>query len=340
MERIKNPSPPLVSIVTPLYNEVEHLAECIESILAQTYQNWDYTIVDNCSTDGSIEIARKYAATDRRIRIHGNQQFLEALPNHNVAMRQISPGSKYCKVVFADDWIFPECLERMVAVAEENSSAGIVGAYGLQGRAVMWTGLPYPSTLVFGREICRRLFLDRLYVFGSATSLLYRSDLVRNRDPFYNEATLYADVESCLVLLKNCDFGFVHQILTFTRDPRPGSLRTFSEAINTYQAGRLQALVWHGPDFLCAKEFQACLRRTQSEYYGLLAGGVIRGRDRTFWNYHRGVLADVGVGFSRTRVMRALLGKACGFLLKPQATIERAWDIAKDIRRTTRISPQ
>src|SRR5882724_7298074 len=65
---MNNSSQPLISVVTPVYNGAEHLAECIESVLAQTYQNWDYTIVDNCSTDGSVEIARRYAAKDRRIR--------------------------------------------------------------------------------------------------------------------------------------------------------------------------------------------------------------------------------------------------------------------------------
>src|SRR5580704_5209959 len=104
-------SEPLVSIVTPVYNEAEYLAECIESVLAQTYQNWDYTIVDNCSSDGSVEVARRYAAGDRRIRIHQNKQFLSAIPNHNAALRQISLESKYCKIVFGDDWIFPNCLE-------------------------------------------------------------------------------------------------------------------------------------------------------------------------------------------------------------------------------------
>ena len=54
-------SHPFVSIVSPVYNEAEYLAECIDSVLAQTYQNWDYTIVDNCSTDGSVEIAQRYA---------------------------------------------------------------------------------------------------------------------------------------------------------------------------------------------------------------------------------------------------------------------------------------
>src|SRR5579864_8803850 len=109
---MKTGSQPLVSIVSPVYNESEHLAECIESVLAQTYQNWDYTIVNNCSTDGSMEIARRYAAQDRRIRIHENQHFLPVIQNHNAAFRQTSPDSKYCKVVLSDDWIFPECIER------------------------------------------------------------------------------------------------------------------------------------------------------------------------------------------------------------------------------------
>jgi len=112
-------------------------------------------------------------------------------------------------MVFADDWIFPECLEQMVSVAEEHPSVGIVGAYGLQGHEVMWAGLPYPSRLVSGREVCRRLFLERMYVFGTSTSVLYRADLVRSQTAFYNEANLHADMEACVVLLKARDFGFV-----------------------------------------------------------------------------------------------------------------------------------
>jgi glycosyltransferase involved in cell wall biosynthesis len=153
---------PRVSIVTPAYNDDAYLAECIESVLAQTYQNWDYTIVDNCSTDGSVEIAHRYAAKDSRIRVQQNSQFLRAISNHNAALRQISPESKYCKIVFADDWIFPNCLEQMVALAEAHPSVGIVSAYALDGDKVAWAGLPYPSTVVCGREICRRHLLDRL----------------------------------------------------------------------------------------------------------------------------------------------------------------------------------
>src|SRR5215831_19118689 len=198
---MKTPSQPLVSIVTPVHNEAEYLSECIESILAQTYQNWDFTIVDNCSTDGSLEVARRYAAKDRRIRVHQNQQFLRVIPNHNVALRQISPESKYCKVVFGDDWIFPDCLEKMVAIGEQYPSVGIVSSYQLHGDKVLSTGLPYNKKVVTGREACREFFLHELVLFGTQNSVLYRSDFVRKRQPFYVEGDMCADFEVCFALL-------------------------------------------------------------------------------------------------------------------------------------------
>src|SRR5512145_2771821 len=121
---------PLVSVVTPVYNGEKYLAECIESILAQTYQNWEYIIVNNRSTDRSLEIAESYAKQDARIRLHNNQAFVGIIQNHNIAVRQIASESQYCKMVHADDWLFPECITQMVEVAEAHPSIGIVGAYG------------------------------------------------------------------------------------------------------------------------------------------------------------------------------------------------------------------
>src|SRR5260370_31816287 len=100
---MKAPPQTLVSIITPVYNEEIHLAECIESVLAQTYPHWEYVVVDNCSTDSSAQIARHYAEKDQRIRVYKNPSVLRAVPNHNSALRRISPLSKYCKIVFADD---------------------------------------------------------------------------------------------------------------------------------------------------------------------------------------------------------------------------------------------
>lgn len=329
--------PPLVSVVTPTYNEEEHLAECIESVLAQTYQNWELVVVNNCSTDASAEIARQYAARDHRIRVHENSQFLRAVANQNMGLRQICPASKYCKIVFADDWIFPECLEEMVALAEEHPTVGIVGAYGLRGSEVMWTGLPYPSGLVSGREICRRFFLEDLYVFGTPGSVLFRSELVRKRDPFYNESNLHADSETCCALLKGCDFGFVHKVLTFTR-LRPGSLTEFTAEINTLLAHRLHDLVTHGRDYLTAEEFETCLDDKLSEYYKFLAGNVLRHRDCRFWGFHKKKLADTGVGFDRARLARAFLAKLVGAALNPKDSIGKLLKVRSGRRQPAMLS--
>jgi glycosyltransferase involved in cell wall biosynthesis len=315
-------SQPLVSIVTPVYNNAEYLAECVESVLAQTYENWDYTIVDNASTDGSVEIAHRYATKDARIRVRTNPQFLEIIANHNVTLRQISPVSKYAKMVFADDWIFRECLERMIEVAEVHASVGIVGAYGLEGTEVVWTGLPYPSGLVSGREVCRQRFLDRLFVFGSGTALLFRADLVRARDPFYNESNLHADMEACVDLLKTCDFGFVNQVLCYSR-VRPDSNNARASEITSYKAGFLQELITHGLDFLTVEEFNCCLHGALSDYYNFLGVNLLFNHNRRFWEYHENKLDEMGVGFSRARLVSATAVRLCTAVLNPMQTAEK-----------------
>lgn len=313
-------SQPLVSIVTPVYNEQEYLAECIESVLAQTYRNWDYTIVDNCSTDRSLEIARSYAAKDRRIRIYENKRFLNMLANHNVAVRQISPASKYCKVVLGDDWILPRCLEKMVAVAEAYPSVGVVSAFEQFGQQVRLTGLASEKTLVVGREACRQFLLEKLFLFGSQTSVLYRADLVRGRNPFYIETELYADFEVCFALLRTADLGFVHEVLTFSR-PRTGSVGAISADIGAPHGSLLGMLFTYGRECLTNDEFEECLNRRLDQYYTFLGRRLLVDRDRSFWSYHQRTFAKMGIGFSRVRLAKAAAGQLFGFLLHPKSTL-------------------
>ncbi len=148
----------------PVYNDAEYLAECIESVLNQTYGNWEYIIVNNCSTDGSGEIAHRYASRDSRIRVIDSTEFLRAVPNHNFSMRQISPGQQVLQNRVRGRLDISALPGGHDGAAEANPSAGIIGAYGMQGTEVQvkWTGLPYPSHLVNGKEICRRYFRDGL----------------------------------------------------------------------------------------------------------------------------------------------------------------------------------
>src|SRR2546430_2765321 len=244
---------PLVSVITPVYNGECYLRECMESVLAQTYTNFEYIIQNNCSTDGTLAIAQEYAARDPRIRIHTNERFVRVTENRNIGYRQISLASKYCKPVDSDDMILPECLERMVRVAEDHPRVGIVGAYGLYSQADMGVysrGVPYGDVVLPGRALARPYLLGKgPAVIGAPTYVLLRSDLVRSRHAFMNEANLHADSESCLDSLEHHDFGFVHQILTFTR-VRGGSLTAISQNLNSYLPDPLYALTQYSPKYL------------------------------------------------------------------------------------------
>ena len=314
---------PLVSVVTPVHNGERYLRRCIESVIAQSYVNWDYTIVNNCSTDGTLGIALEYASRDRRIRVQSNSSFLHINANYNMAFRQISPQSKYCKVVAADDWLGPDCLTQMVRVAEENPSVAIVGAYGLKGARVEWVGLPYPSTVVSGRVPARLRLLEGKDVFGAATAVLYRSDIVRSRDPFFDESNFHADSRLCLEILARRDYGFVHQVLTFRRDEDENSMGAVSEEFKTIHFAILGDLVACGRDFLSEDELRNRIREQLRDYYRFLGIELFKGRNRQFWKVHRAKLAEAGHPLSRPRLAMGALAYLANIALHPKRSCEK-----------------
>ncbi|HEV7596310.1 MAG TPA: glycosyltransferase family 2 protein [Gemmatimonadaceae bacterium] len=291
-------------MITPVYNGEAFIRRCMESVLAQTYRNWDYTIVDNRSTDRTLEIAREFALRDLRIRVVTNEHFVPVNQNYNNGFRRISPESKYCKVIAADDWLFAECLEKMVSFAEEHPSVAIVGAYALADSRVMWQGLPLASSFVTGRDLCRAWLLGGPYVFGTASSELFRSDIVRSRHAFYNESNLHADSEACLEFLRDADFGFVHQVLVF-HGTQQNSLTSFSQRMNTYLPYWLYELVEYGPDYLDSNELAARIREVLASYYSYLGEQAYERRERAFWDYHRDKLAEVGYPLNTVRLAAA-----------------------------------
>jgi glycosyltransferase involved in cell wall biosynthesis len=324
---------PLVSVVTPVYNGEAFLRECIDSVLAQTYQNWEYVIVNNCSKDRTLEIAQEYAARDRRIRVSTNTEFLPIIANHNAAFRLISAESGYCKVVSADDWIFPECLEKMVGLAAANPSVGLVGAYQLSGGGDQWyvrnDGLPFQRKVINGREMGRSHLLPPhpLDVFGNPTSSMYRADLVRASEAFYPNDTAEADRSACFMILQRSDYGFVHQVLAYERLHNARVTKT-SQAMNAYLSSRINDCHRYGAAFLTPEEKQACLQDLLDEYYRFLASSVVTGRwGKGFWSYHSHRLREVGHPIQGAKLSKAVAVKLLGAAGNPSRSIARLREV-------------
>lgn len=327
---------PYVSVVTPVYNTGDHLAECIESVLAQTYRNFEHVIVNNCSTDDSLAIARRYASRDPRIRIVDNETFLTQPQNYNHALRQIDPRSRYCKMVQADDWIFPSCIEEMVRVAELDPQIAMVGAYQLSGVRVKCQGIVCthwnePYSIIEGRDACRAFLLDRRYLFGTGTSLLYRSDLIRQRPSFYREDSPFEDSEVCFELMGAHRFGFVHQVLTFTRVGNSNSVSSDTadlgpDLLHAYLITKL-----YGHLHLDEAELANALAWARHDYYRLLVGQTFRRHDSRFWEYHRFGLRAAGEDLDRRRLLRMQARHLLELAGNPLSTAgsARAWLRAK-----------
>jgi glycosyltransferase involved in cell wall biosynthesis len=324
---------PLVSILTPVYNGEAYLADCIKSVLRQEYQNYEYIIVNNRSTDGTLELARKYAATDSRIRVHDNEKFVGVIENHNIAFSLMSPSARYCKVVSADDYIFPTCVTKMVELAEAEPSVGIVGAYQLSGTVVKWQGYRYPNSVIPGRDLGRRLFLTRqVFVenqpvlgFGTPTSMMYRADLVRSTPAFYPNASPHADTSACFKSMQSCDFGFVYEVLSYERTHEE-TQTSASLQINRYLSATLNDLLQYGSFYLDGQELKQQVRDTLKSYQRFLAANYFaRSQGKEFWAYHKGRLKELGFPLSRFTLLKAAILTLAEESVNPGQAVGKLW---------------
>lgn len=107
---------PKISVCVPTYNSAEFLQECLDSIIAQTFSQFELLVVDNHSSDHTLEIVEKYASKDSRIKVIKNTQNIGLVGNLNRCI-DLAEG-EWIKFVFSDDIIAPTCLEKMLAATE------------------------------------------------------------------------------------------------------------------------------------------------------------------------------------------------------------------------------
>jgi glycosyltransferase involved in cell wall biosynthesis len=302
---------PLVSVVTPVYNGEKYIGECIKSVLNQTYQNWEHIIVNNCSTDNTLDIVNHYSKMDNRIIVHNNPQTIDVISNHNCAFKKISKNSKYCKILHADDWMFSNCLKEMVSIAENNPTVGVVGSYNLVGTKVKCNGLPFYSTVVSGRKIARQTLLGKIFLFYSPSTFLIQSGLIRKCDNFYRHNGLHADDDAIYRILYDCDFGFIHQVLIFIRHHEDSVSANKAIPYNTFILSNLDLFLQHGKKYLTAIEFKKRYKQLINSYYLFLGKEALSLRKKEFWRLHRNRLLEMDMVFSIPKLIWAIANLIC-----------------------------
>lgn len=169
---------PLISVIVPVYKVEDYLPRCVDSLLAQTYDNLEIILVDDGSPDNCGSICDEYALRDPRIRvIHKENGGLSSARNAGI---DIAAGD-YLGFVDSDDWVVPQAYEWLLGMAlEENVKLVCAGRYDYSSWSQeLKTGLcPAKREVISGEELARRIFLwDN--VDSAAWDKLYHRSLFR-----------------------------------------------------------------------------------------------------------------------------------------------------------------
>ena len=164
---------PRVSVITPVFNGERFLAEAVESILAQTFTDFEYLLVDDASTDGSPAILARYAQLDQRAVVLHNAINVNHSNAINTALN-VARG-EFVAMLDADDLAHPERLARQVRFLEEQPAVGVVGAqvHQIDGAGRVRHGMAFPVTC----ELARWSILFATPVLHSAAMM--RHDLLQ-----------------------------------------------------------------------------------------------------------------------------------------------------------------
>ena len=163
------------------------------------------------------------------------------------------------------------------------------------GNTLFGSDYPYPMTMVPGRRWAAHHLRCLAHVFGSPTQVMYRSAMIRQHQPFFNEALLHVDTDKCFKILEQWDFGFVHQVLSFSRVDN----ESISSATRELQDGALDRYITDqrfAPTFLEPAEVATFIRESKRIYYHALARRAVRlgGGESAFWRYHIAGLKTLG----------------------------------------------
>ena len=157
----------LVSIITPVYNAAAYITETIESVLAQTYTNWEMLIVNDCSKDSTVEIVQSYAAKDKRIKLINLKQNSGAAAARNTAIQNAK--GRYIAFLDSDDLWKKEKLQKQIEFMQQNGYVFTFTSYehfkeikeNIQNHVQIPKSLNYNQALKGNQIGCLTVMLDK-----------------------------------------------------------------------------------------------------------------------------------------------------------------------------------
>jgi len=237
---LKNPK---ISIVLPCYNGAKMIGEAIESVIAQTYKDWELIIVNDCSTDNTKEVAESYAVKDKRIRVFSNKKNSKLPATLNHGFREAN--GEYWTWTSDDNLLLPTMLEDMSGYLDAHPEVGFLCAdeefIDMQGKVL--------GTHVIPDDVALRLPLNCF--IGAA--FMYRAEIAKRIGEYRVDLFLAEDFEYFLRLNDNCQLAHLPKVLYQYR-ANPGSLtatkqKEIAECLCRFRIDYLEKAEAHFADY-------------------------------------------------------------------------------------------
>jgi len=230
-----------VSVCIPAYRAERFIAATIESVLAQTTDDWELVVADDASPDGTFEVAARYAG-DPRIRVERNPANLGPVGNWNHVVAQAR--GTYVKLLCSDDLLYPTCLARQAEALAAHPRAGMAASrrdiIDADGRVVLGgRGLAGLRGVVPGRRALERMVAIGTTPFGEPSVVLFRADALRAAGPFRDDYATLVDVDRYAEVLRRWDCEAVDDTLAAFRV----SLGSWSDRSHRVQGRNLRRLL-------------------------------------------------------------------------------------------------
>lgn len=248
-------NPPKVSILIPVFNRKDYIAECIQSALDQNFADFEVVLVDNASDDGTWEICQQFAASDHRVRIFRNQINIGPVRNWIRCVQEAE--GEFSKMLFSDDSLEPNCLSEMVPKLEDPD-IGLVYCAARIGKS------KDESIIAYDKSHSSRLSSNKFltYVLSGKAPVSPGAVLIRTIDFLKNLHATFptstprqfdrngAGPDVMIMLLTSNDYSFVANVnksLVYFR-AHPGSFtvqNTNNEVMKGYHSAISLFLIHH-----------------------------------------------------------------------------------------------
>ncbi|MCR5226161.1 MAG: glycosyltransferase [Eubacterium sp.] len=219
---------PKVSLIMKVYNGEKYLREAIDSVLAQTFEDFEFLIMDDASSDSSVEIVESY--TDRRIRIIKNEKNLGIVAGQNLLISEAK--GEYIAVMDCDDISYPTRLEKQVEFLDKHPDYILCGSY----RNEIKDGKVEESTKV--RRLKPETLRFALYFINPIThsSLMFRSSMYKEDGIQYGPEKVAEDYGAIVDMAKNHPIALIPERLVAYRFVGGSVSNTCGDAL--YEASR------------------------------------------------------------------------------------------------------